>query len=580
VIWNHDNAKAEESLLKLTGLRRFIDRLKSKREKEDFKKHLRKYVNIWSSDCPFEVSTTNRYTITTQEAAVFARREIDKGETIKYLCGNLVAMTPAEEKDLDLTRRDFSIVMSSRKKTPSLFLGPARFSNHDCNANARLVTTGSDGMQVVALRKIARNEEITVTYGEDYFGIDNCECLCHTCELAIRNGWEPTLSEESRHSTPALEENNGPYSFRRKRKHGPSGLSSGVATPNSEEHSPKKRRVSLSSDFTAVTMRTAQTPHQVKVKVEDEHNSMPKGKTATEPILQHSPEPLALKAEDELKASLGSSARPGINDGSYLSPAPEDSSASTPQLNTFATPNLASSMAITTSQTSQETSDAESVFDSIDLIRMASTPSSTPSSRRFELKQSEEPVLDMPQIEVDGTESISSLSSLSSGEELDDARQRIVRKPRQTRTRTRLAPPAPFPRRTASMTPSSLSTPTTASNLPPAALDANGVPMHRVPGDYTRTPLLLSEPCSRWIDCHTCDATWVQAHAYQTRRECPRCERHSKLYGVPWPKTEPGKGKERIRDHREVDRFLDPKEEKEEKRRGRGVRKSQFGIEA
>lgn len=108
VVAGKDVQKAETSLLQLPGLRKFHSALKSDREKDDFRRHMRKYINMWLPDCPFEVSTTNRYTIVTHEAAVTARRDIKKGEAVKYLVGNLVAMTPEEEKDLDLTRRDFS----------------------------------------------------------------------------------------------------------------------------------------------------------------------------------------------------------------------------------------------------------------------------------------------------------------------------------------------------------------------------------------------------------------------------------------------------------------------------------------
>ncbi|KAF3480454.1 histone-lysine N-methyltransferase set9 [Arthroderma uncinatum] len=195
VVVAKDALKAEKAFLELPGLKKFGDKLRSAREKEWFRRHLRKYISIYLPDCPFEVTTTNRYTILTHEAAVSARKFISSGHPVKYLSGTLVSITKEEETDLDLTKRDFSIVMSTRKKTASLFLGPARFANHDCNANAKLVTRGFESMEVVATRDIEVGDEITVSYGDNYFGDDNCECLCHSCELAQRNGWStPTPS--------------------------------------------------------------------------------------------------------------------------------------------------------------------------------------------------------------------------------------------------------------------------------------------------------------------------------------------------------------------------------------------------
>lgn len=185
-----DPATAHKQLLQLQGIQKFSRSLKTEDEKEHFERHLRKYINIYLPDCPFEVGTTNRYTIMTAEAAIFARRYIRRGETIKYLSGIQVEMTEKEEKELS-SRTDFSIVLSSRRKRPSLFLGPARFANHDCDSNARLNTSGPHGIHIVACKDIVPGDEITVTYGEDYFGEDNCECLCTTCELATRNGWDP-----------------------------------------------------------------------------------------------------------------------------------------------------------------------------------------------------------------------------------------------------------------------------------------------------------------------------------------------------------------------------------------------------
>jgi len=171
VIVEKDPAKAEAELLALPGLKKFVDSLKTEKEKDDFRRHLKKYVAIYLPDCPFEVASTNRYTVVTHEAAVTARRYIKKGEVVKYLCGIQVIMTEEEEEHIKSSRRDFSIVVSSRNKSASLFLGPARFANHDCGANAKLMTTGSAGMEIIAVRDIEIGDEVTVSYGT-FFNFD------------------------------------------------------------------------------------------------------------------------------------------------------------------------------------------------------------------------------------------------------------------------------------------------------------------------------------------------------------------------------------------------------------------------
>ncbi|KAI7277729.1 hypothetical protein KC345_g6431 [Hortaea werneckii] len=190
VIVNKEPAQAHKKLLGLPGIHKFYRALRTDDEREHFERHLRKYINIYLPDCPFEVGTTNRYTIMTAEAAIIARRYIRRGEPIKYLTGIQVEMNEQEERELS-SRTDFSIVLSSRRKRPSLFLGPARFANHDCDSNARLNTNGPHGIHIVACKDIVPGDEITVTYGDDYFGDDNCECLCGTCESWQRNGWDP-----------------------------------------------------------------------------------------------------------------------------------------------------------------------------------------------------------------------------------------------------------------------------------------------------------------------------------------------------------------------------------------------------
>ncbi|CAO1624397.1 unnamed protein product [Jaminaea pallidilutea] len=77
--------------------------------------------------------------------------------------------------------RDFSIIKSSMRNCSQLLLGPARFVNHDCDPSVQFYRNGQH-MMFKVLRPIAVNEEILVGYGDHYFGWENCECLCSTCE--------------------------------------------------------------------------------------------------------------------------------------------------------------------------------------------------------------------------------------------------------------------------------------------------------------------------------------------------------------------------------------------------------------
>ena len=580
VVIKKDSQEAETALLKLPGLRKFYDNLKTDREKENFRRHMRKYVNIWLPDCPFEVATTNRYTIVTHEAAATARRCIKKGDAVKYLCGNLVSMTPEEEMDLDLSRRDFSIVMSSRKKTPSLFLGPARFANHDCNANARLVTRGSEGMQVVAVRDIKVGEEITVTYGDNYFGEDNCECLCSTCEREGRNGWPAHANsvQSSGTCTPLGEPDNqatGPYSFRRTRRHGHLPVFSPASmTPETDGGSPRKKRklgmgralsslgteisdsrsppLAASFEKSSSTLRNVISANSesvsssetiIKEEIQDEdallagvRAAFSSAKDLVSQIKQardHKQSPLANSAEGPLPRWPEPTKYPGNTS------VPIESSIQTTELKlpNPITPRRSGRLSPTKVSANElltpASSEASSIFENIQ--KQSATPATTPST-------SLEPPSD------------SDLSSLSSTADLDDTTLSVAPKC-QKRKR---GPCKPYIIPTVETTTSTT----------------------RYPGDYIRTPLLLGESYSRWVDCGTCSACWVQQNGYLTRKECPRCERHSKLYGYQWPKTEKwGKGdeEERVMDHRTVHRFLKRDEEVKQKKRGRGVARAGEG---
>ncbi|KAI2015212.1 histone lysine methyltransferase Set9 [Ophidiomyces ophidiicola] len=521
VIVAKDVSKAEKSLLNLTGIRKYVGKLGSEKEKEWFRRHLRKYISIYLPDCPFEVSTTNRYTITTYEAALSARKLIRAGDTIRHLSGTLVALTPEEETTLDLTRRDFSIVMSSRKKTPSLFLGPARFSNHDCNPNARLVTKGSESMEIVAIRDIEVNEEITVSYGDNYFGVDNCECLCNTCELALRNGWSPDNASENNSCASSPEEITG-------------NIQSGVSpTPASSEY---MREPSLDPIFSTPVdnITSSSLRHQTSPPSSPDPISEPlitvNGRQLSGFLIP--PEFKELSSQCTVGSSLHHFQYSSSNIASSIS-SPSDQNLCL-AFGDDQTPAPTRSTTVT--------SLSESNFNS----KKGELKLEPTSEKCLEKREIETPAVQDGRNTRENEES--ELSDLSASWEIDDKKMTVVKRDSIKKTRKR------------------------KSHLIPT-IEHDGLKL-RTPGDYTKTSKLLAQRYDRWVDCQTCNAWFVQGDSYLTRKECPRCERHSKLYGYRWPKTDKegrNDSEERVMDHRTIHRFLATEDESRIQRRGRGI---------
>lgn len=563
VVLEKDPTKAcEELLSNIPGLRNFLQRLRSAEEKEHFRRHIRKYVDIYMPDCPFEVSSTNRYTINDHEASVTARKDIRKGEVIKYLSGIQVAMTKEEEKTLDLTRRDFSIVMSSRKKVPSLFLGPARFANHDCNANARLSTRGTYGMAVYAVRNIIAGDEITVSYGDDYFGEDNHECLCASCESNGRNGWAPIYRGEkeskSMTSSPIDEDEEGdtPYSFRRKRRYPTdSAMQSGQNTPTKEDSRKRRRKNSLEMPATPKSLDAHQASFKRKVGRPRKRLLSPAHSSQSEPTSHDRSGSLVNMVElhhtniDRVTDSEPSLREVRSEDSfSSRSKSPASSMVGGSQCAQSTNPS---------SVTDENVAEKVEVMDplnlnqdlSLNIIETIEEVSLIPTS------------LDEVAAKNEDNESyISDLSDLSTRYAFDETKKEAIR------LKSQLLLPARFTRSRAQCSPTN-----TPSLFPDFDSPENENP--RRPGDWTMTSTLLTVSTMRWVHCQTCDQFFVQHEASkETRKECPRCERHSKLYGFPWPKTD-REGKwdreERIMDHRTVHRFVTRKEDKDGRRSGK-----------
>ncbi|KAF2204280.1 hypothetical protein GQ43DRAFT_188738 [Delitschia confertaspora ATCC 74209] len=553
-----DPAKAVSQLLQLPGLRSYVNRLPNQEEKDHFTRHMRRYLNIYMPDCPWEVTTTNRYMISEHEASITARKDIRKGEEIKYLTGVQVAMTKEQEESLDLSRKDFSIVVSSRKKTRSLFLGPARFANHDCNPNARLSTTGINGMQIVSVKNIEAGEEITVSYGEDYFGDDNEECLCLTCEMRQVNGWAPfrpanrskegTPEEEEEEEQQQQQQEEAATSGRKRKFTSISATTSRDGTPVS----PDTKRAKLEVlDKSPIKRPESQVFGQRSLKRECGGSSLRQEiplSSIEDPVVDLAPT-IEISREIRTQQHVGLLAV-GLDEGSPLSSTspPLSSSAHSPKSS-----NSTDATSVDEYILMQEVVEKVQVEKDNTLVSGSAREVSTVGTNTSELQTS---------VPVD--DEMSELSELSDSFELNDVLQKIVK-------RKKLRIPS-LPRTTRS---SSRNVLRIATPLPMDSIEDGYVANPRKPGDYTLTPLLLTTKHSRWVECRTCDSEFIEDNATHTHTECPRCERHSKLYGYVWPKTDK-EGKhdkeERILDHRTVHRFIEPEEEKYIKKGRRGLK--------
>ncbi len=568
IIWNKDPAGALQELLKLPGLRKFMANMKDEKDQEQFKRHLRRYANIYMPDCPFEVTTTNRYTITEHEASITARRDINPREEIKYLTGVQVAMTEEQEQKLEMARKDFSLVISSRKKTRSLFLGPARFANHDCDANARLSTKGYDGMQIVAAKPIEAGDEITVSYGDDYFGENNEECLCKTCEDRQQNGWAPMKRvEESEDEEDAEEETAQAETPSKKRK----SRDDAEEEPAKVETSSKKRKSRDDADEETVQVE----PSSKKRKSSSlEPTPRKKGRFVKSPpqtkrrTSEHLREATLRKAHSTSSLPLDSPVH-SIEDPAATSP-PKARDIRNLQRDGLLTIGLdetnssrdTSPHSNTHSPKSTHSTDATSVDEehpSENLPKIKIEPETLHENPTLGvatlMTQTTTTTVNapLPPLLFPDDDSTSDLSELSDSLEFDSEHEQIVkRKYRPTLRTTRSKSNIDYQNR--------IGTPV---NLVP---EEGWIENKRKPGDYMTSSSRLSAKYSKWVECQTCDDVFVQQDGYNTRKECPRCERHSKLYGFRWPKTEK-EGKhdkeERILDHRTVNRFVDPDEERE-----------------
>ncbi|KAG2150858.1 hypothetical protein DEU56DRAFT_728307 [Suillus clintonianus] len=194
--------QAVDDLLVLPSVRYYLKPYTQK-QINAFATHASRYFELYNPAGCIEIAHTSRYSHRTgkSELCILATRPLAPGVVIIELKGSMAHLSTEEDKELKRTdlrnidiRRDFSVIHSRQMKKNHLFLGPARFVNHDCDNNCELFREGKY-ITFRTLRAISMGEEITAHYGDGYFGGKNRHCLCETCEKNGRGGYAPDHSD-------------------------------------------------------------------------------------------------------------------------------------------------------------------------------------------------------------------------------------------------------------------------------------------------------------------------------------------------------------------------------------------------
>jgi len=146
-----------------------------KSEKKIYNTHKKLYTEALSPNSNFLIVKDDRL----GGARVIAKKAIPKKIKITQLAGQHY---PISQNFIKPGVNDFLIFTSQLNKKNKIFLGPCSFVNHDCEPNTMFISRNKTETCVETIRKIDKGEEITAYYSPFYFGLNNNECKCRTCE--------------------------------------------------------------------------------------------------------------------------------------------------------------------------------------------------------------------------------------------------------------------------------------------------------------------------------------------------------------------------------------------------------------
>ncbi|XP_058789048.1 uncharacterized protein LOC131673779 [Phymastichus coffea] len=144
---------------------------------------LESYIKIISKNSVIEIKECNRYKGDCYKGLmILAKMNIDKGIKLDLLIGLYKIINNKTKIHLEAQNLDFSLMRSSKSNKDMIMLGPAALVNHDCNPNCQYDSQTKISIKIKTIKKIEAGEELLCFYGMNYFGDNNNECACKTCE--------------------------------------------------------------------------------------------------------------------------------------------------------------------------------------------------------------------------------------------------------------------------------------------------------------------------------------------------------------------------------------------------------------
>jgi histone-lysine N-methyltransferase SUV420H len=475
----------------------------------------------------------------------------------------MVKMSDEEEEAYTHGKTDFSIIYSSRVGGMSLLLGPARFVNHDCQPNARFITTNKDHIHLLVLRDIEVGEEITVSYADDYFGENNSECLCRSCELEVKNGWAPTptVKEEPVEYANSIDMEDAPSApgMRKTRSKRKNDNTSELPPPPEKKTKREDDKEDVltppdsdrASSEDPKTLRIAAASSNLESKP---HTPVHFPPTPTTNNVTPVPAPLKILDTETTEAVVAEtllfmSQSPGFIKSSTFSPqtaSPRGLGELAPSraLSYGGTASIAerslparSNTFPASSRTSQANSSGLSAFntsvpaattqpavpgptDAMDVDRSFTASAPAPASSK--------PATSTTADEDSELSEISDSELVRLGQTIDKASPVEQVTPSESEQKKRHRSTEASSRRKTTMI------------APPLYAEPT---RKRVPGDYIN---FFDSDCIK-CTCMDCKEDFIHNDRWYVPRSCRRCERHSKIYGLVWPKTVKRKGDSEVR---------------------------------